>query len=392
MTISDIHWGIVPPKEQMKSLEFLFTFLDQMKDIDLLVIAGDYFDSKLPLNSQEAIYAIQWFHRLFDVFLQNGTVIRMIQGTIDHDNDQLEAFRPLENSFNPTFYDDDNFFRIITRTEVEETLEGLHCIYCPDELLTTEEYETTYLDLLLQEHDLAFFHGSFDVIYGSLLESHPEIMKQKNVIYRYDYWNKLVKGPLIAGHWHDGNVYDNLYYCGSPFRWSFGEENDKGFLFLQYDTNTSEYLIEKIKNPLAATYATFQIYSNLYRTKETYQSLLNEIKDKIQELSGSTLQNKIRIQVYLVDEKPENNILISTLRQETNGYPNVKVTVKNRMKEKQRKEESKKLKEKKKQLGFVLEEESKPKIIQRYIQETTSDEVTVPLEYIKEKYQKYVKG
>ena len=63
MAISDLHWGIVDPQEQLKSLEFIFEFIDQSSKenngIDLLVIAGDYFDSKLPLNSQEAIIAIQ---------------------------------------------------------------------------------------------------------------------------------------------------------------------------------------------------------------------------------------------------------------------------------------------------------------------------------------------
>ena len=33
---------------------------------------------------------------------------------------------------------------------------------------------------------------------------------------------------MIAGHWHDGKQYDDLYYVGSPTRYKFNEDEKKG--------------------------------------------------------------------------------------------------------------------------------------------------------------------
>ena len=390
ITISDIHWGVIDPKEQLKALEFIFKFFEYSVphgiSIDMIVIAGDYFDSKLPLNSREAIYAVQWFHKLHNLALEyNVKRIRMFQGTLEHDNDQLDVFKPLEQ-------EDSDFFKIFTHTTSEETLPGLKCIYCPDETLQTSDYEFTYLNEMLSLHNIGFFHGSFDVVYGELLDAKPELMNRKNVIYRYDLWDKIIDGPLISGHWHDGKVYDNLYYCGSPFRYKFNEDEPKGFIFTEYDTETKEYLCKKIINPLSPEYITYEIYSNMCTSQEDYTSHLSNIDSILHSFEErSYLNNKLRIKFYVVDEKVENDTFITGLRHKFINTKNVKIELKNKLKEKIKKEVAKKNKERNATYEFIYHEEKNPsEIIQEFIH-TNNPDVNVPLEYIQSKMQKYIK-
>ena len=403
LSIPDCHWGSIDPVEQCKSLEFILEFIKQSEKsgihIDLLVMAGDYFDSKLPLNSREAILSIQWFHELLDVCLENNTRVRLFQGTLDHDNDQLNAFKSLENMTNqerPDLYGEDlpPFFRLFLKTTSEETLPGLKCIYCPDETVETSEYEELYLNQMLSMHDIGFFHGTFDVVYGSLVEYNPSLMQKKNVIFRYSLWNKLIYGPMISGHWHDGKQYDHLYYTGSPFRYKFNEDEPKGMSFISYNTEDHSYFYQKIRNPFERQYLTYEVYSNLYKEKGDYRRIIDQIQTDIKkwnEPPASYATIKIRILVYIIDDKPENDVFISALRQQFMNQSNVKIVIKNKLKDKIKKEESRRNHEREKKYNFIYDKEkSTPTVIQSFIQEN-NPEVEIPLEFIEKKTSAYIK-
>ena len=380
VTISDIHWGVIDPYLQMKYLEFFREFLRLYgSDIDLLVILGDYFDNKLSLNSPQALVSNDWFHSILDLCKKKSIVIRLVQGTSSHDNDQLEVFSPLE----------DESFRIFFKTTVEETLPGLNCVYCPDELIQTSEYEEIYLDEILQKKDIGFFHGSFDVVYGKLLESKPELMEKNNVIFHYELWNKTIYGPMIAGHWHDGKSYNDLHYCGTPFCYEFNEEEPKGFLLVEYDTESKEYSVGKIKNPISPEYITYEVYTNLYEDKEYYQKIIEDIRNILAsfELNPYHVKSQLRVMVYVLDEKSENDILLSSLRNEFSRNRSVKIKVKNKLKDKKKKEQKKTIQEREKKFQFIYEENTKKihEIIHDFILETSPENIDIPMEFIQEK-------
>lgn len=399
--IPDIHWGSIDPDLQWKCLEFIFNFIEECHNndtnIDLLVIAGDYFDSKLPLNSREAISAIQWFHQLYQLCYKYDIYIRMFQGTLEHDNDQLQAFQSLTNDIVMDEHTgekvtDTEFFRIFMKTTSEETLPGLHCIYCPDETLQTDDYEETYINEMLHIHDIGFFHGSFDVVYGSLLESNPSLAQKKNVIFSYEKWNKLIHGPLLAGHWHDGKQWDELHYGGSPIRYKFDENEDKGILFVSYDIETKDYFVHKIKNPFACEYITYEMYSIACDGKESYTRLIEDVEmeyKRLQEHPHDYVTNKIRIVFYITDEKPENDVAISALRKQFINRKDIKIVVKNKLKEKRKKEEKKKIEQLETDYNFIYEGLPAPKVIEQFIR--TEYEAEVPLEFIQKKTSEYIK-
>lgn len=391
INITDIHWGSIDPDEQWKQLEFIFDALRELHlnkiNIDLLVIDGDYFDCKLPLNSREALLAVKWLDRLVKECESFGVYkIRMVQGTYSHDNDQLDVFAPLEDQ-RLGYTNDFNYFKIIRKTTVEE-IEGVKILYCPDELLQTDEYEIEYANEIVQVKDIGFFHGSFDVVYGELLAAKPELMEKKNVVFHYDLFNKGIKGPMLSGHWHDGKRYGDLYYTGSPTRYKFNEDEPKGISFVQYDTDDSSYFYKKILNPICPTYRTYEVYTHMYETKEDYTGILNGIEAIFEgfEKLPNPRKNQLRIVVFVTDDKPENDVMISSLRQLLVRHNNIKVQIKNKMKEKQKKESVKRNKEREEKFGFIYDKSKKPEeTIHDFIYENTSDHQDIPIEYIKKK-------
>jgi DNA repair exonuclease SbcCD nuclease subunit len=53
------------------------------------------------------------------------------------------------------------------------------------------------------------------------------------------------RGPVISGHVHKSGCFSGFYYyCGCPYRWKFGEEEDKGFLLLIHDLDTQIHYVE----------------------------------------------------------------------------------------------------------------------------------------------------
>ena len=221
MTISDLHWGVMEEDKMYEQYRFILEFVRRshssinqgnLQKIDLIVIAGDYFDSQLNLNSRRAIKALDWFDELYSIAASKGIPIRMIRGTLSHDADQMDVFRKYDLNF-----------KLFTKCTSEETLPGLRCVYCPDEVMDTREYLLEYMDELLADNSLGFFHGSFDTVIKQnidvselLLQEPEEAMKLiTSITFPMNYFQRIVKYCWIGGHWHDGNTYENVFYTGA---------------------------------------------------------------------------------------------------------------------------------------------------------------------------------
>jgi hypothetical protein len=383
VNIADIHWGVLEPSLQEDRLEYLLIFLDLYRHIDLLVISGDFWDEKEPLNSTPALSGINWFHRLITKAHEVGIkAVRLVKGTVDHDFDQLEAFRGLE--------DNSGFFKIFNNTTSEETLSGLHCIYCPDETLNNDDYIMTYINLILKGHDIGFFHGSFDVVFKEISVNIDNVSHANNVIYQYSLWSKLIKGPMLSGHWHNGKKYGHLYYSGSPDRWAFDEDEPKGFSFIQYDTETGRYFHKRILNCLSPEYLTYEVYTNVYTSIELYNSLIHNIQKKLDEFKDNIYQSvKIRILIYINNESSENDTYITSLRQYFINEKRVKIQIKNKIKDKKKRDETQHNSETNSKFGFIHDRsKSTAQIIQQYILVTRNKEI--PIDMIEPRVNKYI--
>ena len=137
IVLGDIHWDAFDIPKQKEEMNLPLNIIQKMNHLHLVVIAGDYFDSKISLNSKAAKAAINWMAALVSICKEKNVKIRLIKGTNSHDNNQLELFRPYEKE---SLENDDGFFRIYNEVCIEETLPGLKCLYAPDENIASDDY------------------------------------------------------------------------------------------------------------------------------------------------------------------------------------------------------------------------------------------------------------
>ena len=56
---------------------------------------------------------------------------------------------------------------------------------------------------------------------------------------------KYCTGVAISGHVHKPGCFQGFYYyCGCPYRWKFGEEEEKGYIILAHDLDTQVHYVD----------------------------------------------------------------------------------------------------------------------------------------------------
>lgn len=227
--IADLHFGAFNPKTQYEILEEqCFSQIEQIPKIDIISIDGDIFDHKVMSNSDTALYASLAVDRLVNICKQKGSTLLILHGTYSHDYDQLKLFY---------HYMSDNTVdvRIVTTLKFEY-IKGAK-ILCIPELYGVDE--SVYHKFFFESgwYDAAFVHGTFKgAVYGDNVGA-GRLLTPEDFIY--------CKGVAIAGHVHKSGCFNGFfYYCGCPYRWKFGEEEEKGYLLLSHDLDTQIHYVQ----------------------------------------------------------------------------------------------------------------------------------------------------
>lgn len=381
--IGDIHWGVMNAHLQFRNLSYFFKFLETYKDIDLLVIDGDYFESRLSLNSLAAQMAVYWFDQLIRIVKKKTNIkaVRIIKGTDEHDGDQLEVFR----SYTET---GDDFVKIFFHNTVEETLPGLRCMYCPEENINMVDYRDTYAVNLGSICEVGFFHGSFDIVLPELVVEHNKNSHLTTMIYEYSFWSSIIRGPMISAHWHDGVEDGSLIYLGSPDRWKFKEPETKGFGLIRYDTDTGAWCYKKIPNPYAVEYSTITVNTSLFKTAEDFHQVIEMVDEEIASLPPDS---KFSIIIEMTDTKHENDVFVSSLKSYyAKQRGKVKFTIKDKVKKDRKKQMEKRNQETAQQFSYLTTRSaSKAEVYQRFILDQYGEEI--PLSTLESYLGKYIK-
>lgn len=371
VSIADLHWGGVEPIRLDMELELFLYFIDKIPGLDLVVIAGDYWDDKTNLNSKTSILGNNWCSKLKDICKKKGSKIRIITGTKSHDNDQLDIFIPME----------DENFKIIRHNTIEETLPGCNIMYLPDENIPFDDYFDLYRDNIFSYKyiDLIFSHGNYDIILKDLQSQETEIQSINNIIFEYEFWNKLCFGPIISGHWHTHMEYKNLIYIGSYSRFGFGEEESKGFLYLNYDNNYKRYYTKFVENHLARKYNTYVIDSAVINNMDKCTDFLNKVNDII----NSDIDMKVRIKIVIRDLKPENDKMIDYIKNFFVNNKRVSIKIKNKVKEENKKIVEKRHKEVFEKYSFA-EDKNKDEAEKIHSFVSIKHNIDIPIDFIEE--------
>lgn len=231
--LADLHFGAFDPKTQYKILmEQVYSKIAQMPKVDIISIDGDIFDHKVMSNSDAAMFAVNFVDNLVHLCSMKNTTLVILAGTYSHDFDQLKLFYH--------YMDNNSNFPVDVRVISEikfEIIKGARILMIP-ELNGVDE--SVYQKFFFESgyYDEAFVHGTFEgSVYGNLTSGSSRLLTAKDFIY--------CKGVAISGHVHKAGCFQGFYYyCGTPYRWKFGEEEEKGFLILAHDLNTQLHYVD----------------------------------------------------------------------------------------------------------------------------------------------------
>lgn len=233
--IADLHFGAFNPKTQYQILQEQFlSKIVTLPKIDLISVDGDIFDHKVMSNSDVVLYASLFIDNLVSICREKQATLIILHGTYSHDYDQLKMFY---------HYMDDKTVDVRVITQIQFEIVKNCRILCIPELYGVEE--SIYQNFFNESgwYDEAFIHGTYKgSVFGDNVGAGRLLTEED---FRY------CLGVAISGHVHKGGCFNGFYYyCGCPYRWKFGEEEDKGFLILVHDLDTRYHYthFEKIES------------------------------------------------------------------------------------------------------------------------------------------------
>ena len=231
--MADLHFGAFNPYTQYQILmEQVVAKISLLPKIDIISIDGDIFDHKVMSNSDTVLYATKFVDQLVRLSAEKNATLVILAGTYSHDFDQLKLFYHYMDN-NPNSGID---VRVITNIQYE-WIKGGRILMIP-ELSGVDE--CVYQKFLFGAgwYDEAFVHGTFEgSVYGNITTGNSRLLTAKDFMY--------CKGLAISGHVHKSGCFQGFYYyCGSPYRWKFGEEEEKGFLIVAHDLDTQIHYVD----------------------------------------------------------------------------------------------------------------------------------------------------
>lgn len=351
LVISDIHFGATDPKQLKYELsEGFLKYIDNMKQLDFIIITGDYFDHKLYLNDTVSDYAVAFMGVLIRISKERNCPIRIVYGTDSHEVNQYTIFNEYEN--NP-----DIDFKVIKTVSDEELLPNLHVLYVPEEYVySKQEYYSKYLSGD-KKYNYIFGHGTINDIMTYITDSGKTDRKRVAVFSSSELLD-VCEGEVYFGHYHiHSNIDERLFYVGSYSRWQHGEDEPKGFYHISYDSDKDKYKHHFIENPYAKKYVTITYGYN----SEAIQSEENLIKElsKRDEIIDSTDADYVRY-IFNIPETHENpEFIIKILNERYKFNDDIKFKVVNGYVEKKKKINKQRLHEVLNEYPFIFDKSEK---------------------------------
>ena len=260
--LPDLHWGAISPERMKEELDkTLFSFL-KCNRVNVIMIAGDLFDSKQYFTSDVVRYVINFLCQL----LHYTDNIVCIQGTKTHDDLQLETLKTIFTNIKfvdtgdfwmgrvhfitkPTIMqirNDDGYIEYIkpdeyTYEEFRQTDEdeNMTLLCLPEEyVIDQESYYKPYFEN--KYYDMILFHGMVDKIWYAKINksSQTELTKYSSApVFKVDdlleHCNRCYAGHIHV-HKHYGQ--DGRFLYVGPFtRWEFGKEEDVGCEYVEFE-------------------------------------------------------------------------------------------------------------------------------------------------------------
>lgn len=300
VVLSDFHLAAskLNPKHQYDTLEkFFYPYL---KDQDVCIISGDFFDTSLLFDHEASLIATSIITDISILCKNNNIPLRILRGTFSHDRNQLKQFATIAEHYSVDY----KYFDTISVDKIKDKT----FIYFPDTLpyKSIEDAVNVGYNLLKKEFNtdvpnIVIGHGYFKhrLPNEKLLDIIPH--------YSVDMFKDVE--IVLFGHEHIHWNKDNVYSVGSFDRLNHGEESPKGFMLFTINNEVNTTFIE---NRLAIKHVT--IISKGETIDEKLYNISKDIDSKFVNKTGY-----LRIK----DNTDDRLVLTSLLKDK---YPDLIIT------------------------------------------------------------------
>lgn len=369
--ISDIHFGAFDAEMLFNELneEFLKP-LSKKDKLDLVVITGDYYDKKISQNSKHARYSTLFFTSLVNICIEKNAKLRIIQGTESHDNDQLELLKIIAKDYNCDI-------KIIYNVEKEEIFKDFKVLYIPEEyVVNKDEYYAEYFN---DNYNMIFGHGMVQEVAFCALSQESAVTMSKAPIFNTDLFRVICKGPVVFGHIHTPQtIKDTVYYVGSFSRWTFGEEENKGYCDISYNLDNDYYEVDYKENKLARQFDTIEISPS----NDFFNKNIEEQLNFIHNMTYVSQAHFIRLIINLPMDYSNERLLTEMVKDTFSRHKNIKILIRSNSKIKTKVEIEDKINKLMDKYGFMFDKSIYyDEKICRYIQEKYGK--NIPIEKIR---------
>ena len=372
--ISDVHVGDLDAHELYYQLKEVFIkTLKELPVLDFIVIDGDLIDKKISMNSQHATTLLNVITDIKEVIQSRENIVklRILKGTESHDKRQLEVLHSVLQGID---------YKIINEVQTENLFEDFHVLYLPEEYMEDmKAYYSPYLsddENVEEKYDMIFGHGMVKEAVFHAKSQESEITMPKAPVFETKQLIRNCKGPIFFGHIHTRQtIRKHFYYVGSFTRWSFGEEEDKGFTVVAYSPETGNYKLDFIKNKLAKEFITVEIgvESSIFNEDNIIHQV-QYLKDIVSALSSDF----IRLKINIPENYEESQLFTNTVTTVFSKYKNVKLKMVNNTKLRKEKKMEETVNLLLDKYGFLFEKNiSHEEKIVKYIEEKYKRQISI---------------
>ena len=364
LAVGDIHFGYYNPELLYKEFQLVIDSIYKYKP-DCVLIAGDYYDTKLSMASAHSVYSLKAFSDLIKVCEELNIKVRQIKGTNSHDpENQLKNLAQIANRSQCDY-------KLFLTVDEEELFPGFKILYIPEE----------YVDDKESYYSLYFNKNSYQGICGHGMFEETNFSTQKiKSMRKYPIFNSsdmedVCEGPIIFGHIHTSQkIRNRILYTGSLVRSRFGEEEAKGIYLIDYDTDTKETDFMFIENEITLKYDTIEIKEN----HQVFSLMINEQIEYFKKLVNDYKRDKLRIKIHLPEDLVNSQTIIDNLNILFHGNKDVQVSIYDNSKAKLNNELKEKVNLLMDKYGFIFDKSIGYDVkIQEYIKLKTGKEISL---------------
>ena len=290
VVVSDIHLGHsrTPTPFIIDNLNKHITNDAVFSSIDLIVFAGDVFDTLLDFADDDSHDIKRWIAHTLKLAFKHGVAVIVLEGTPSHDRKQSSVFVTINDINAQAGFCPAELYYVDTLSVLHLEHLGISALMVPDEwgpttADTLDQVQALLANEGLERVDFSFMHGMFEY------QMDYEGVSTHNAQAYLD----LTQHLIFIGHVHTYSSFQRIFAQGSFDRLIHGEEGPKGFLRFKLN-RAGDYEVKFIENTTAAIYKTIEcaedtIADNLLLIEKEIKGLPNTARVRILASKASAL-------------------------------------------------------------------------------------------------------